>query len=197
VPALAPEERRAAIVAATVPLLRQYGSAVSTRQIADAAGVAEGTIFGVFPDKASLIRAAVLAAFEPEPLLRAFAAIDPEHSLRVRLADAVRIVSQRLTENELLLVAARTAAAHDERSPELFAELAQSRRRLVDAIAAVIEPDAEMLRQSPQTAAGFLLSMIAANAHRAFGAVESLAHEDLVSLLLDGLLKRPGRGLRC
>ena len=51
--ALPPSERRAEIVAATLPLLLAHGAAVTTRQIAEAAGIAEGTIFRVFPDKES------------------------------------------------------------------------------------------------------------------------------------------------
>jgi AcrR family transcriptional regulator len=47
---MAPDDRRRAIVAAVVPLLLEHGDDVSTRQIADAAGIAEGTIFRVFPD---------------------------------------------------------------------------------------------------------------------------------------------------
>src|SRR5690349_3699156 len=39
---LPPAERRAALVAATLPLISEHGPAVSTRQIAVAAGVAEG-----------------------------------------------------------------------------------------------------------------------------------------------------------
>ena len=56
---MAPEDRRAALIAATVPLLHEHGLDVSTRKIAEAAGVAEGTIFGVFPDKHSLVVAAL------------------------------------------------------------------------------------------------------------------------------------------
>src|SRR5690606_40981582 len=44
-------DRRNAIAAATVPLLVEHGAAVTTRQIADAAGVAEGTLFRAFADK--------------------------------------------------------------------------------------------------------------------------------------------------
>ena len=42
---------------ATLPLLRAHGLSITTRQIAEAAGVAEGTIFGVFPDKEALLQA--------------------------------------------------------------------------------------------------------------------------------------------
>nr|WP_284286883.1 helix-turn-helix domain-containing protein [Angustibacter aerolatus] len=48
---LSPDERRRHLVDATLPLLVQHGRAVSTRQIARAAGVAEGTIFRVFDSK--------------------------------------------------------------------------------------------------------------------------------------------------
>ena len=53
--ALPPEERRAAIIDAARPLLIEHGENVTTRQLADAAGIAEGTIFRVFADKDELL----------------------------------------------------------------------------------------------------------------------------------------------
>ena len=64
------------IIDAALPLLVEQGEAVTTRQIADAAGIAEGTIFRVFPDKDSVIRAVIEDVFDSRPLEQALAAID-------------------------------------------------------------------------------------------------------------------------
>ena len=58
------------IVEATLPLLLEHGEMVTTRQIAEAAGIAEGTIFRVFADKDELIAAVVEHAVDPAPLER-------------------------------------------------------------------------------------------------------------------------------
>ena len=62
---LPPEERREAIIGAILPLLLERGSSVTTRELATAAGVAEGTIFKVFDDKDDLLRSAVERALDP------------------------------------------------------------------------------------------------------------------------------------
>ena len=74
--AMSPDDRRSSIVAATLPLLLEHGEMATTRQIAEAAGVAEGTIFRAFADKDELIAAVVEAAMDREPLEAALAAID-------------------------------------------------------------------------------------------------------------------------
>jgi AcrR family transcriptional regulator len=89
-----PAERRAAIVAATLPLVLQHGAGVSTRQIAEAAGIAEGTIFRVFRDKEALMCAVTGAAFDPAPGLRRLAAIDRALPLRERLVAAAEIMQE-------------------------------------------------------------------------------------------------------
>ena len=71
-PRLSPDERRAALVDATVPLLLEHGRAVTTRQIAEAAGIAEGTIFRVFATKEELVDAALDAAFDPQTCSRSW-----------------------------------------------------------------------------------------------------------------------------
>ncbi len=86
------------IVQATLPLLLEHGQMVTTRQIADAAGIAEGTIFRAFPDKDALIGAVVDAAFDTDALDRALAAIDREAPFEDALLAAVEILQRRVVD---------------------------------------------------------------------------------------------------
>lgn len=97
-PALPAEQRRAAIVDAALPLLLERGEMVTTRQIADAAGIAEGTIFRVFADKDEVIAAVVDAALDPGPLERALEAIDHGGALDEEVLAAVAILQQRVVD---------------------------------------------------------------------------------------------------
>ena len=63
---MSPEERRAAIVRAARPLFLEHGQATSTRLVAEAAGIAEGTVFRAFATKQDLVDAVLDAEFDPE-----------------------------------------------------------------------------------------------------------------------------------
>ena len=188
VPALSAEERRAALVSATIPLLREHGTAVSTRQIADAAGVAEGTIFGVFKDKASLIRAATVAAIDPGPLLANLRAVDPALDLRARLVAATGLLREHVAGFGALIYVIRSSVFAADR--EGLVDLMASRYLVLYELANLIEPDAALLRRSASTAARLLLSL-AAIPHGDFSVLdEPIADDEVVSLVLDGLLVR-------
>ncbi len=193
VPAMAPEDRRAALIAATVPLLHEHGLEVSTRQIAAAAGVAEGTIFGVFKDKRSLLVAAHGDALDPQPTLEAMAAIDPAGSLRERMVQAADLINDRFADNARLMTAARTAIVTGGANREATERMSRSREALLAALTTVIEPDAALLRRSPAATARLLLLFAGANAYGPFADPGRVNGAEMVSLLLDGLLETSDR----
>ena len=101
--ALPPEERRSMIVAATLPLLLEHGDRVTTRQIAEAARIAEGTIFRAFADKDEIIVAVVEAALVAQPGER----LEPDRDVRgapkCRAPDDERLGEPRIVVFEAVL----------------------------------------------------------------------------------------------
>jgi AcrR family transcriptional regulator len=186
---MAPDERRAALIEATVPLMREHGMDVTTKQIAQAAGVAEGTIFGVFPDKNSLLQAALLEVVDPSRTVDMLAGIDTGGGLRARLSAAADRLHHGFQRNAPIFAAIRTLAfTHDD--PDFRERMLSGRKRTVNALTELIEPDRDQLRREPSEVAGYLLMLIGATNHGAFGGIENFDAGELVSLLLDGLLIR-------
>jgi AcrR family transcriptional regulator len=187
---MAPEERRAALIMATIPLLHEHGIDVSTRQIAEAAGVAEGTIFGVFENKNSLVVCSVIKALDPQPTIDALAAIDRSAPLRERMVLAAELMHVRFADHAQLMTAIRKLIIAGEGSADARGRMAASREQTQAALAAVIEPDAALLRRSPGSVARMLLLFCGAHSYGPFGDPDGFNSEEAVSLLLDGLLKR-------
>lgn len=92
---LSADDRRTALVDATLPLLLAHGRAVTSKQIAEAAEVAEGTIFRVFDSKDDLIEEALERAFDLEPFLADLRRIDPDQPLRSLVSDVVTLLQIR------------------------------------------------------------------------------------------------------
>ena len=108
------EERRDAIAAATIPLLVEHGSQVSTRQIAVAAGVAEGTLFRAFDDKVELLRTAAERALDPQVGVREIEALPPAASLADELSQVARVVLDHGRRARRVMVGLHTLLASDE-----------------------------------------------------------------------------------
>ena len=176
-PRMSPEDRRAAIVAAAIPLVTRHGSAVLTADIAAAAGIAEGTIFRVFPDKDSLIEAVFESALDTASVDAELAAIDSTLPLESRLTTAVEILRRRFA--DILQLRTAIGMMQDSRTTATMSDLS--------ALAALFEPDRDEIRREPLEAAHLLRGMTIAGTHPALILDEPLSPGEIVSLFLDGV----------
>ena len=185
---LPPERRRAAIVAAALPLLLEHGPEVTTRQIAEAAGIAEGTIFRVFPDKPALLRAVTEHLFDQTDLIRDLRAIPPDGSLRTRVLAAAVLMRRRLDVVWRLMSLMRAAGPpHLQARP---AGAGADQAETMAALAAVFAPDAGRLRRSPEEAAHLLRVLTFTGGHPLITHGRTLDPEEIVDVLLNGICER-------
>jgi AcrR family transcriptional regulator len=183
-----PELRRAAIVAAALPLLLEHGPEVTTRQIAEAAGIAEGTIFRVFPDKPALLQAVTEHLFDQSELIRDLRAIPAGDPLQARMLAATMLMRRRLDVVWRLMTAMRMSGP-----PHLHARPAAARTGQAEtmaALAAVFAPDADRLRRSPEQAAHLLRLLTFAGSHPLIAHGQTLEVEEIVDVLLNGIAER-------
>src|ERR1700730_15240681 len=96
--ALPADERRSMIIAATLPLLLAHGEMVTTHDIAEAAGIAEGTIFRVFATKDALIEAVIDHALDLGSVERSIGAIDVGLSFPEAVSQVVALLQQRVVD---------------------------------------------------------------------------------------------------
>lgn len=180
---MSPDQRREAIITATVPLVREHGLDVSTRQIAEAAGIAEGTIFRVFDDKESLLRQAVEAAVHPGDAERRLQAIGFDLPLEQRLLIAAEILHERLTSVFQLM-----AAIGFNRPPGDDGRNDPPRHAGTMAILeTLIEPDRDKLRFPPAEVARRLRLLCFAGFHPLITDHQPLTPAEVVDLLLHGV----------
>src|ERR1700686_5493502 len=174
--ALPPDERRSMIVAATLPLLLEHGDRVTSRQIAEAAGIAEGTIFRAFADKDEIIAAVIEAALAPEPLEAALSGIPRDLAFEDALAGAVVIMQQRVIDTWRLVSSVGTR----------FHEM--TRRPMVDsdALVRMFEANRARITVEPIVAARLLRALTLSTTHPML-AGEPRSPQELVHLFLHGV----------
>jgi AcrR family transcriptional regulator len=174
--ALPPDERRSMIVAATLPLLLEHGDRVTSKQIAEAAGIAEGTVFRAFADKDELIVAVIEAAIDRQPLERALAAIPPGLGFERTLEAAVVVIQQRVIDIWRLMSSVSTRFHEQTRRP-----MADS-----DALVRIFAAHRDEITVEPMLAARLLRALTLSTTHPML-ADEPRSADELVQLFLHGV----------
>lgn len=199
-PPLAPDERRAAIVDAVAPLLLERGAALTTKEIASAAGVAEGTLFAVFDDKRSLILHAIRRRLDPAPLREALAALDatepPERTLRAAAEIALPLVDEVRTLAAALHALPRSPAhVVDGDRPGAGRQAVQAwNAALAQAIAELLAPHRDRLTRSTQRLGELFAAAVFGARPLVDPPYPPLAADELVDHFLHGALDpRAGR----
>ncbi|TLP57214.1 TetR/AcrR family transcriptional regulator [Microbispora tritici] len=182
------------IVAAALPLVADHGAAVTTSQIARAAGIGEGTIFRVFTDKDELLDACLVEAMNPGHVLRELASISLDEPLADRLTQAAEALRAHLGRMGTVIGALHGTGHRRERgSGERQAPGGReaSMKATHEAIVELIEPDRASLRLEPGKVASVFLGMLFTRPLPASGDLGSSPGE-LVDILLHGILGAPG-----
>ncbi len=187
---MSPEDRRTAIVEVTIPLLREHGALLTTKQVAEAAGIAEGTVFRAFGTKDDLVLACATAVFDSTGVVERLRGVSLDLPLDERLVQGVTATLEYLDRAIGLMAALHAGGAH----PFPSEGGAPPRRRPLsdpdvdEAFVALVGPDAGTLRFPPEDVVNFLAHLTLASAHPMLP-VRALTPEEIVSVVLDGTRK--------
>ncbi len=176
------------IVAAAVPLIAEHGAAVTTSQVARAAGIGEATIFRAFKDKDELLHACVLEVTGPDHVLRELASIPLDDPLPARLVQAADALQAHLERMGAVLgslhASGRRRSRPTHEQPEPGAREA-SLKALREGLAELLEPDEAELRLPPDKLSALFLGMLFMRPRDQHGELE-LDTAELIDVLLYG-----------
>lgn len=190
---MAAADRRRSILDAVIPLLIDKGLSATTAEMAQAAGIAEGTIFRVFPDKPSLVYEAVKATMDPGPVEDAIRAISPGDPLAVQMEEAARVLLDHFSRVIALAELLRSMPTPPQ------ARKSNGRRLIIETNAAIsavltdlLKRNSDELRVEPAKAIAALRGLIFASGHPLLPSNERLTVDEVVAILLSGIARRVG-----
>lgn len=166
---------------------------MTTADMAEAAGIAQGTIFRAFPDKAALIQEAVKTTMDPKPIAEALAEIPRSSPIESQLAEAAQILAERFSRINALVGILRSMP-HPAGSPTAGAArfAADSIAIISAALTGIFERHRDRLLIEPARAAAAFRGLIFTNTHPLIAPVEKLTVDEIVAILLSGVARPTG-----
>ncbi len=186
---MAPEERREELIYATRALLLEHGRSTTTRLIAEAAGIAEGTIFRIFPTKEELFQAVLDAEFRPDPFLGQLELISKDLELRERMLALTRLMQRRFQSIFRMMIAMGLPKPPERRreDDERFRSYVESQ------MVALLEPDARAFRVPLTEVVRMLRLLTFSGTHPHISDPKALTAEEIVDVILHGTLLEEDR----
>ncbi len=178
------EDRRESILDAVVPLLLSHGADITTKDIADAAGIAEGTIFRAFTDKDELIQLAVARFMDPEPTFVALEHIDPGLELEAKVRAVVEVFRERFAG----VIGVVSALGHQKSAHDTHGRRERDAR--AEALfATLFAPDVDRFRIEPGLAVFFIRLLTFGTAMPMFTSDRDVDTDQLVDFIMQGISK--------
>jgi AcrR family transcriptional regulator len=190
---MATADRRRAILDVAMPLLIEKGAAVTTAEIAQAAGIAEGTIFRAFPDKSTLIFDVVKSTMDPAPVAAAIREISRTRSLEARLADAARLLSDYFNQVTAIGECLRAVSMQGGvRHGDVGKVVKESSATITAALTEFFEHHRKALRVSPSNAVAAFRGLVFASVHPMLPPRDRLKTEEVARILMSGIALNKG-----
>ena len=182
-----PDERKRAIIEAVLPLLLEHGKDTTTRQIAEAAGIAEGTIFRVFASKDEIFEAALALAFDPGGFVADLESVDAGLPLRERL-----LVLTDLLQKRFLKIFTLMSAMGMTKPPERHRDRAMDEWRdyMLGLMIGLLEPDADLFRLPLDEVVRTLRLLTFSGSHPHISDQRLMTPDEIVDVVLYGTLAK-------